>query len=401
MDVQNAEHDLKNYMNDHVILLTSIDQPNSTLKQSPAASAIAEPTLHTPSRTKTLHRLAFSKPKSRFSEPTTILFPLKSTATIFKDPEELQPYPPSEPTSSSSSSDDEDDDEWLDDDENEEQRKHWRWRGNNKVNKRATVEWALFLAITICLVCSLTIEPLADRAILGLRLWKWCVMVQVVFCGRLVSGWAVALLIFLIEPNFMLQEKVLYFMYGLWRSFQNCAWLGLVLIAWVIMFPHVRGGDYQVVRWAFRAVVVATFWLVKIVLVKVLASSFHTFFDRVKLSVFHHWCSTRSPARHWRKRRGRRCFGTACSNPLMVMWSERFRSKKIDMEKLKKLSMERRPSAWTVKRLVNYVRFSSLSTISHTVDNFAKAESSEINSEREARSCAHKIFKNVANPCTK
>ncbi|XP_010058585.2 mechanosensitive ion channel protein 10-like [Eucalyptus grandis] len=282
----------------------------------------------------------------------------------------------------------------------------------------------LFLAITTCLVCSITIEPLADRVVLGLKPWKWCVMVQVVFCGRLVSGWAVALLVFLIERNFMLREKVLYFVYGLWRSFQNCAWLGLVLIAWVIMFPNVHGGDYQVVRRAFRTLVAvllaATFWLVKIVLVKVLASSFHvaTFFDRMKESVFHHYVldalsgppmeeeEREAPLRHglqgFKSLPVRLGDGTlAQQQPLVVTRLERLGSRKIDMEKLKKLSMKRRPSAWTVKRLVNFVRFSGLSTISHTVDGFAKAESSEINSEREARCCAHRIFKNVANPGAK
>ncbi|KAL3739129.1 hypothetical protein ACJRO7_020517 [Eucalyptus globulus] len=427
MDVQDAEHDLDNYMKDHVILLTCIDQPNSTLKHSvAAAAAIAEPTLHTPSQTKTLHRLPVSKPKSRFCEPATFPFTPKSTTTIFKDPEELQPHSPSEPTTSSSDGDDDedDDDEWLDDDENEQKRKHCRRRRNNKINKQVAVEWMLFLAITTCLVCSLTIEPLADRVVLGLKPWKWCVMVQVVFCGRLVSGWAVALLVFLIERNFMLREKVLYFVYGLWRSFQNCAWLGLVLIAWVIMFPNVHGGDYQVVRRAFRTLVAvllaATFWLVKIVLVKVLASSFHvaTFFDRMKESVFHHYVldalsgppmeeeEREAPLRHglqgFKSLPVRLGDGTLAQQQLlMATKSKRFGSRKIDMEKLKKLSMKRRPSAWTVKRLVNFVRFSGLSTISHTVDGFAKAESSEINSEREARCCAHRIFKNVANPGAK
>lgn len=297
MDVPDAELGLNDFTNDHVILITSADQPNSILKSSPAAAtaAAAEPTVQTPSRTKTLRRLAFSKPKSRFSEPATFPLPPKPNNTILEDPDELRPLnPPTEPTTTSSS-DDDDDDEWVDGNGSEQQRKHWRWRRNNKINKRAAIEWTLFLILTTCLVCSLTIRPLARRLVLGLKPWKWCVMVLVLFCGRLVSGWAVALLVFLIERNFMLHEKVLYFVYGLWRSFQNCACLALVLIAWVIMFPKVNGSDYQVVGRAFRTLVAvlvaATFWLVKIVLVKVLASSFHvaTFFDRMKESVFHHY----------------------------------------------------------------------------------------------------------------
>ncbi|XP_010056532.2 mechanosensitive ion channel protein 10 [Eucalyptus grandis] len=430
MDVADADLNLVNYTTDHVILLASVDQPKSILKASPAttaAAAAADPTVQPPSRTKTLRRLAFSKPKSRFSEPAAFPFSPKPANTIFEGPDELQPSNPlPEPTttSSSCSSDDDDEDKWLDDDdEDEHQRKHHRWHRNNKINKRAAIEWTLFLIITTCLVCSLTIEPLSCRDVLGLKLWKWCVMVLVLFCGRLVSGWAVGLLVFLIERNFMLREKVLYFVYGLRRSFQNCAWLGLVLVAWVIMFPNVQGGNYQVVKRTFRTLVAvlvaATFWLVKIVLVKVLASSFHvtTFFDRMKESVFHHYvldALSGPPLEEAEREAPRHGLQVSKSLParlrnntpaqrqlLMATKSKRFGSRKIDMEKLKKLSMKSRPSAWTVKRLINYVRFSGLSTISRTVDDFTKAESSEINSEREARICAHRIFKNVANPGAK
>jgi hypothetical protein len=59
--------------------------------------------------------------------------------------------------------------------------------------------------------------------------------------------------------------------------------------------------------------------------------------------------------------------------------------------------MESNGSVWSVKRLVNYVRSSGLSTISRTVDDFGNSES-EISSEWEARSCAQKIFNNVAKP---
>ncbi|XP_022155706.1 mechanosensitive ion channel protein 10-like [Momordica charantia] len=70
------------------------------------------------------------------------------------------------------------------------------------------------------------------------------------------------------------------------------------------------------------------------------------------------------------------------------------------MERLRKLSMQGRASAWSVKRLVSYVRSSGLSTISRTVDDFANAES-EITSESEARNCAHRVFKNVAKPAAR
>ena len=75
--------------------------------------------------------------------------------------------------------------------------------------------------------------------------------------------------------------------------------------------------------------------------------------------------------------------------------SKKYGTRKLDMEKLRKLSMETSASAWSVKRLMNYIRSSGLSTISKTVDEFDKAES-EISSEWEARITAKRIFKNVA-----
>ncbi|KAK3000903.1 hypothetical protein RJ639_020363 [Escallonia herrerae] len=86
--------------------------------------------------------------------------------------------------------------------------------------------------------------------------------------------------------------------------------------------------------------------------------------------------------------------------PRVLSKSKGFGSRRIDIEELKKLSAQRRAPAWTVKRLVSYVMSSGLSTISRTVDDFAKAES-EITSEWEARNCAQRVFKNVAKPSAK
>lgn len=242
---------------------------------------------------------------------------------------------------------------------------------------------------------------------------------MVIFCGRLVSEWFVGVLVFVIERNFMLRERVLYFVYGLRKSFQNCAWLGLVLIAWMIMFPDVHHKNkvlLKVFRFLIAVLIGATVWLLKILLVKVLASSFHvaTFFDRMKESVFNHYIlETLSGPPLDEEERDKevnlRRQLLQMSKSLPARWQEggggqilsrskrQGSSKKIDMERLRKLSLERRPSAWSVKRLVSYVRSSGLSTISRTVDDFANAES-EITSESEARNCAQRVFKNVAKP---
>ena len=349
-----------------------------------------------------LRRLNFPKPKARFAE-TNYPIPPKS--------EELEPLNPYEDSSS------DDDDEWFDDVDKEDQedgeylakaRKRW------KINRRALIEWVLFCAIMTALICSLTLDSLKNEVKWGLKIWKWCLMVMVLFCGRLVSGWVVGFLVFIIERNFMLREKVLYFVYGLRKSFQNCVWLGLVLLAWMIMFPNFHKHN-KMLKKVFRALVAvliaATIWLLKIVLVKVLASSFHvaTFFDRMKESVFHHYvleALSGPPLEEGEQERPRRkVLVTTQSLPAKLrdgktktLNEAKSSSRKIDMNKLRRLS--RRASAWSVKRLVSFVRSSGLSTISRTVDDFGDAES-EINSEWEARSSAQRIFKNVAKPHAK
>ncbi|CAN1804601.1 Mechanosensitive ion channel protein 10 [Linum perenne] len=235
-------------------------------------------------------------------------------------------------------------------------------------------------------------------------------MVLVLFSGRLVAGWAVGFLVFLIERNFILKEKVVYFVYGLRRSFQNCVWLALALVSWTIMFHGGGSRNAALIKKLFRGLVAvligATLWLVKILLVKVLASSFHvtTYFDRMKESVFHHYIlealsgpplelPTKSmPTESKRKPRA------APMARSMTFSGGGGGGRRIDMERLRKLSMESRASAWSVKRLVKYVKSSGLSTISTAVDGFGQ---SEIHSEMDARSCARRIFRNVAKPGAK
>lgn len=238
-------------------------------------------------------------------------------------------------------------------------------------------------------------------------------MAMVTFSGRLVSGWLVAVSVFIIERNFMLREKVLYFIYGLRKSIRNCIWLGLVLVSyWTVVFENIQKKNHKFLYKVFQGLVAvlvgAVIWLVKIVLVKMLASSFHvtTYFDRMKESVFHHYIldalSGPPLEEHEELPHGLKSSKSmpASSKEKDLYKTKKFGSRKIDMEKLRKLSLERTASAWSVKRLVNYVRSSGLSTISRTVDDFGTGES-EICSEWEARNCAQRIFKNVAKPGAK
>lgn len=388
---------------DHVVL--NIEHPDPKLKQSPQKESNGDPQSQPTTRTKTLKRLNFSKPRSRFEE---ISYPLPPRT--IQESEELQYLNPHDDTSST----DDDDEEWYENEEENEEadeaHSKYRKKRKRKINKRAVIEWTLFLIIMTCLVCSLTQPSLKYEKKWGLEIWKWCLMVMVVFCGRLFSGWVVGFLVFLIERNFMLREKVLYFVYGLRKSFQNCVWLGLVLVAWMIMLPNVHKQNkflMKVFRSLIAILIAATIWLLKIVFVKVLASSFHvaTFFDRMKESVFNHYIlETLSgpPLDEEERDLPRRRLQSSKTMPARLRdntypftRSKKYGSRRIDMERLRKLSSEARPSAWSVKKLVSYVRSSGLSTISRTVDDFGKAES-EINSEWEARNCAQRVFKNVA-----
>lgn len=383
---------------------------NALKQESPSFSASQNPT-----RIKNLRRLSFSKPKARlleFNAPTT-------GPKAIPESTEIEPFS----ENNDSSTDEDDDDEWdneLEEDDGDVGKKNHR-KKKKKFNWRLLVELVLFFIIMTGLIGSLSIKSIKNKRRWGLEIWKWCVMVMVTFCGRLVSAWVMGFAVFLIERNFMLREKVLYFVYGLRKSIQNCIWLGLVLLAWTCMFNGKVQKKNKILQNVFRALVAvllgATIWLIKIILVKVLASSFHvtTYFDRMKESVFHHYIleTLSGPPMDEFVTEEKQNHDLRGSKSLPANWNEgkskearnnlklkKFGSRKIDMEKLKKLSMERTASAWSVKRLASYITSSGLSTISKTVDDFGKSES-EITSEWEARSCAQKIFKNVANPGAK
>ncbi|RZB60462.1 Mechanosensitive ion channel protein 10 isoform B [Glycine soja] len=368
-----------------------------------------------PLKVRALNRLSFSKPKSRILE-------YNYNVPRNKVAEESDIIQPTYKFSSNDDDDDDDDNdldlEWDEDETEEDGSEHGpklHQKRKFKIKWRLMMEWILFLNILTCLVCSLTISSITNMHLLGLEIWRWCVMAMVTFSGRLVSGWVVGLTVFILERNFMLREKVLYFIYGLRNSIRNCMWLGLVLLSyWSMVFNDVQKKNHKFLNKVFQALVAvlvgATIWLVKIVLVKMLASSFHvtTYFDRMKESVFHHYIlETLSGPPMEDAEEVLRQHHLAGSKSMPARWnaknlykSKRFGSRKIDMEKLRKLSMESTATAWSVKRLVNYVRSSGLSTISRTVDDFGNAES-EISSEWEARNCAQRIFKNVAKPGAK
>ncbi|KMT11430.1 hypothetical protein BVRB_5g107560 isoform B [Beta vulgaris subsp. vulgaris] len=359
----------------------------------------------------TLRRLSISKPKSRIIE---FNLPPKNNVTDQFDTDQTiweetnnnieDPYSSTDYSSSSTS----EEEEQLESGSNKYHKK--TKKKNKKINWRRIVEWSLFLVILTCLILSLTMTSLRHRPTWGLMPWQWCLMVMVMFSGRLCSGWLVSFLVFIIERNFMLKEKVLYFVYGLRKSIRNCIWLALVLLAWTCMFNaqmHHKNVMVKKVSQLLIAVLVgATIWLIKIVLVKTLASSFHvrTYFDRMKESVFHNYIldalsglpvDGKQLEDEHKAIKGSKSLPARWKDAKTSFRSNKYGTRKLDMEKLKKLSMKSPTSIWSLKRLMNYIRSSGLSTISKNVDAFGKAEY-EISSEWEARTTAKRIFRNVA-----
>lgn len=205
----------------------------------------------------------------------------------------------------------------------------------------------------------------------------------------------------------MLQEKVLYFVYGLRKSVRGCVWLGLVLLAWyLVLYPD--RADLSSSSVALRHIsrglvavfVACTIWLLKIIFVKVLASSFHvaTFFDRMKESVFHHYVLEALSGDPMDREEWKICRGD--ERPRRAVAATKSMEGRVDMERLRRLSRAR-VSAGSVRRLVGHVMRTGLTTVSRTVDELVKAGESDIGDEMEAMAAAQRIFRNVAGPANK
>ncbi|CAN4094040.1 unnamed protein product [Withania somnifera] len=303
-------------------------------------------------------------------------------------------------------------------------------------------------------VCSLTIRKFKGRSIFGLAFWKWELMVLVLICGRLVSGWGIRLGVFLIERNFVLRKRVLYFVYGLRNSVQNCLWLSLVLIAWQCIFDKKveNIANTKALRYVSRiwvCLLLGTFiWLLKTLSVKFLAMSFHVtaFFDRIQEALFTQYVietlsgpplveirteqqeeervmaevqklqsagATLPPdlkASIFPKRPiGTPRKSTAAATPRSPPIFSRAPSRKekeqeggITIEHLHRLN-QKNVSAWNMKRLMNIVRKGVLSTLDEQLQqsNGNDEAAVEITSEKQAKLAAKKVFINVAKPGSK
>ncbi|KAI3711847.1 hypothetical protein L1987_70395 [Smallanthus sonchifolius] len=165
-----------------------------------------------------------------------------------------------------------------------------------RVKMKVLLEWIVFLLLLGSLISSLTIDKLKDCKLWNLELWKWLVLIMVIICGMLVTNWLMHFIVLLIELNFLLRKKVLYFVHGLKKSVQVCIWLIVVLVTWTSLFTtqdfegsKTKSRVLDYFTWTIVSLLVgAILWLLKTLLLKILATSFHVsnFFERIQESIF-------------------------------------------------------------------------------------------------------------------
>ncbi|KAL6195389.1 hypothetical protein ACLB2K_031008 [Fragaria x ananassa] len=350
--------------------------------------------------------------------------------------------------------DDDDDDPFLEEDLPDEYRRV-------KFNALTLLQWLSLVLIIAALVCTLCIRVLRQKYLWKLMLWKWEVLILVSICGRLVSGWVIKILVFFVERNFLLRKRVLYFVYGIRKPVQNCIWLGFVLTAWHFMLirkveEETNNKTLEYVTKGLLCLLIGVLlWLVKTLIVKVLASSFHvrSYFDRIQDALFNQYViqtlsgrplievqnaedeerlndevrklqsiagTTMPPdlrsnafpsARIGRAVSGRSGMLIAGSGGLTAKSGKFPRptmSKKseeqagITIDHLHRLN-PKNVSAWNMKRLMNVVRKGHLTTLDEQILDSTEPDEgdTQIRSEVEAKAAAKQIFRNVAKPGSK
>ncbi|KAL3535551.1 hypothetical protein ACH5RR_004012 [Cinchona calisaya] len=277
-----------------------------------------------------------------------------------------------------------------------------------KVEFIILIQWIAFFSILGFLIVSLTVDKLSSLYVWGLHIWRWCVLVLVFTCGHLVTQWFTDLLVVFIERNYLLKNKVLYFLYSLRKSFRVSLWLSLVLITWELLINRgvkrsrntMRVLNY-VTRGIASSLIGAAMWMVKTFLVKLLASSYHVqaFFDKIQESIFHQYVLQTLSGPALIGNAG----GFRSSGRLSFKYSMKGKQKDkgdevVNVDKLYNLKREK-VSSFTMGGLVQVIRTSGLSTISDVLeksDDDKELAQKEITSEVEAKAAAKEIFKKVA-----
>ncbi|MFS7981422.1 putative mechanosensitive ion channel MscS, LSM domain superfamily [Helianthus anomalus] len=284
-----------------------------------------------------------------------------------------------------------------------------------RVKIKVLLEWIVFLFLLSCVVASFTVKDLNHYKIWSLELWKWLVLVTVIICGMLVTKKLMHFIVFLIELNFLLRKKVLYFVHGLKKSVQVCIWLIVVLVTWASLFnsqdverSKTATRVLYYITWTIVSLLVGSLlWLLKTLLLKILATSFHVsnFFDRIQESIFLQYALltlSGPPVLESLQTVGASASTRHMSLQVKRNGKEAKTKEVIDVGKLYQMKREK-VSAWTMKNLVDVISNSRLSTFSGELEESAYDRTNEstdrqIANEMEAIAAAYHIFRNVAQP---
>ncbi|GKV51499.1 hypothetical protein SLEP1_g58144 [Rubroshorea leprosula] len=162
------------------------------------------------------------------------------------------------------------------------------------------LEWIALASFNGFLIASLTKQNLKNHLIWELELWKWCILLMVVVCGKLISQWIVNAVFLPISLFFADNLKVYCFAYGLKQKNRVFVWWGLVLIAWLALVVRFGNGggtrseetkmilDY-VTRVLASLLIGGGLWLGKDLLLWSIAVSFQNknFFERILRAKFY------------------------------------------------------------------------------------------------------------------
>ncbi|XP_010691795.2 mechanosensitive ion channel protein 6 [Beta vulgaris subsp. vulgaris] len=432
------------------------DHNNNNMEHNHSAEMLRCPSNRTPNNNTSYRRMpsiCLSKTKSRLIDPAPAT-PVEQRSGVMRKSGQLNTR--SGLLGKSSMLDDDEDDPFLEDDFPDEFR-------SVKTSTLMILEWVSLIIIMGALICSLVIPILRKKTLWKMKLWKWEVLILVLICGRLVSDWGIRILVFFIERNFLLRKRVLYFVYGLKKAVQNVIWLGLVLLTWYFLFDkkvllESRSEPLRIVtKLLIIGEVGAILWLLKTLLVKVLASNFHVkaFFDRIQESLFNQFVietlsapplfefqqaqeeeertmaevqslqnagvsvpldlraavfaptkSGRTTPHHHHHNGNGNGNGKNYKSPIgqSTRYSEppsKKHDEGITIDRLHKLN-QKNVSAWNMKRLMRIIRHGALTTLDEQiVDSTTHIEDetgTHIRSEVEAKAAARKIFRNVAKP---
>ncbi|KAM7253174.1 hypothetical protein ACFE04_025792 [Oxalis oulophora] len=271
-----------------------------------------------------------------------------------------------------------------------------------KLSTWTVIQWASLVFIIMAFICSLSIPLIKNQRVFDLPLWKWESLLLTLISAELVSDWGIRLLVIFMERNFLLRKRVLYFVYGLRKGVRNSLWLALVLLVWhLICYEESKSSLILpfVTKILFCFFIGNFIWLLKTVIVKVLASTFHvqTFFDRIQEALFNQYVidALSGPPLLIETPNDQEILnintlpGDHLKTPLLA------RGKLQNCPKLGKKSIFS-SSAWNMKRIINIIHDGTLDEQILDSDHMKDESWWQIKSQGHAKEAAKIIFHKLA-----